>query len=182
MAPDAWATTLTCSRARGRACPEENGGGCKTVPGRCLMPEGRGMPDSLSDAPAAGLPAFLCLLFCPSYPHPGRDVFSGLALPGKVLPATALLLRHFLCNVKGPPFVKGGPFLPGIKKGPRHLATAPGIHTVAGRLRQERTRRCSSVLRSGPWDGHRPGTDRERGYLPPGNRSCGSATRWLFHA
>ena len=41
--------------------------------------------------------------------------------------------------------------MPGIKKGPRHLATAPGIHTVAGRLRQERTRRCSSVLRSGPF-------------------------------
>lgn len=83
---------------------------------------------------------------------------------------------------KALPSRREGLFCPGIKKGPRHIATAPGIHTVAGRLRQERTRRCSSVLRSGPWDGHRPGTDRERGYLPPGNRSCGSATRWLFHA
>ena len=60
--------------------------------------------------------------------------------------------------------------------GRRVYPRAPGIHTVAGRLRQERTRRCSSVLRSGPWDGHRPGTDRERGYLPPGNRSCGTCT------
>jgi len=74
------------------------------------MPEGRGMPDSLSDAPAEGLPAFLCLLFCPSYPHPGRDVFSGLALPGKVLPATALLLRHIPLQRKRPSLREGRAF------------------------------------------------------------------------
>lgn len=155
----------------------------ETVPGRCLMPEGRGMPDSLSDVPAAGLPALLCLLFCPviSASRQRRLVRSCLARksPPRDGPAPE---AYSFATQKALPLRREGLFCPVYKKGPRHLATAPGIHTVAGRLRQERTRRCSSVLRSGPWDGHRPGTDRERGYLPPGNRSCGSATRWLFHA
>ena len=156
--------------------------GGETVPERCLMPEGRGMPDNHSDAPAAGLPAFLCLLFCPLYPHPGRDVFQILPCQEKSSPRRPCPGAYSFATQKALPLRREGLFCPVYKKGPRHLATAPGIHTVAGRLRQERTRRCSSVLRSGPWDGHRPGTDRERGYLPPGNRSCGIATRWLFHA
>ena len=74
----------------------------------------------------------LCLLFCPSYPHPGRDVLSGLALPGKVLPATALLLRHIPLQRKRPSLHEGRAFFAGIEKGAAAYRHGPGYPYCSG--------------------------------------------------
>lgn len=50
------------------------------------MPEGRGMADSLSDAPAAGLPGFLCLLFVPCIRIPAETSFQILPCLEKSFP------------------------------------------------------------------------------------------------